>query len=141
VIKKQLEAEQKSLTHGIGVLSQQRREWGAAYQQHYQRGREHGARQDPYWIVLVKATFAAMFSLVALGWLIFFISPFLALIPPMIWIEAFLYYRREWQSPGPIQFYELQKVKFAEPTGDKERAEVRPSLLRSDQLTATEKIS
>src|SRR5947209_9564000 len=74
---KELDASQKAHKLGLKALDEERKQWKSVYSLHHERGGKHGAKQEPYWIVIAKATFAALFALLAAGWFIFFISPFL----------------------------------------------------------------
>jgi Skp family chaperone for outer membrane proteins len=88
---KELEAQEKALQLGLKALDEERKQWKSVYSLHHDRGAKHGAKQEPYWIVLAKATFAALFALLASGWFIFFISPFFVLFPVVVWWATFLY--------------------------------------------------
>lgn len=88
---KELEAQEKALQLGVKALDEERKQWKSVYSLHHERGGKHGAKQEPYWIVIAKATFAALFALLAAGWFIFFISPFFLLFPIVVWWAAFLY--------------------------------------------------
>jgi len=79
VVVKELEAQGAAVQLGLNALDEERKQWKAIYSLHHERGGKHGAEQEPYWIVIAKATFAALFALLAVGWFIFFISPFFVL--------------------------------------------------------------
>jgi len=124
-VKKQLEGAQESLNHGLRALSEDRKQSRAVYQQHWTRGRIHGAVQEPYWTVIMRATIVALVYTILFGWAAF-IYPLSALIIPLFWFIAFLYFRRQWQSPGPISYFDLERVRFAEKARDAEAAHERP---------------
>ena len=109
---KELEAQEKALQLGLKALDEERKQWKSVYSLHHDRGAKHGAKQEPYWIVIAKATFAALFALLAAGWFIFFISPFFVLFPVVVWWAAFLYYRMQWRTPSRIEFFDLEHVQF-----------------------------
>lgn len=115
---KELEALEKALQLGLKALDEERKQWKSVYSLHHDRGAKHGAKQEPYWIVIAKATFAALFALLAAGWFIFFISPFFVLFPVVAWWAAFLYYRRQWRTPSRIEFFDLEHVQFVIPAED-----------------------
>src|SRR5205823_14251042 len=108
--------------HTVGARFE-RKQWKSVYSLHHDRGTKHGAKQEPYWIVIAKATFAALFALLAAGWFIFFISPFFVLFPVVVWWAAFLYYRRQWRTPSLIEFFDLEHVQFVVPAKDAHAAD------------------
>jgi hypothetical protein len=120
---KELEAQEKALQLGLKALDEERKQWKSVYSLHHDRGAKHGAKQEPYWIVIAKATFAALFALLAAGWFIFFISPFFVLFPVVVWWAAFLYYRRQWRTPSRIEFFDLEHVQFVIPAKDAHAAD------------------
>src|SRR5437588_690357 len=120
---KELEAQEKALQLGLKALDEERKQWKSVYSLHHERGGKHGAKQEPYWIVIAKATFAALFALLAAGWVIFFISPFFVLFPVVVWWAAFLYYRRQWRTPSRIEFFDLEHVQFVIPAKDAHAAD------------------
>ncbi len=122
---KELEAQEKALQLGLKALDEERKQWKSVYSLHHERGGKHGAKQEPYWIVIAKATFAALFALLAAGWFIFFISPFFVLFPIVVWWAAFLYYRRQWRTPSRVEFFDLEHVQFVIPAKDAHAADVR----------------
>jgi Skp family chaperone for outer membrane proteins len=122
---KELEAQEKGLQLGLKALDEERKQWKSIYSVHHERGGMHGAKQEAYWIVIAKATFAALFALLACGWFIFFMSPFFVLFPVVVWWGAFMYYRRQWRTPSRIEFYELEHVQFVIPAKDVHAADTR----------------
>lgn len=120
---KELEAQEKALQLGLKALDEERKQWKSVYSLHHDRGAKHGAKQEAYWIVIAKATFAALFALLAAGWFIFFISPFFVLFPVVVWWAAFLYYRRQWRTPSRIEFFDLEHVQFVIPAKDAHAAD------------------
>jgi hypothetical protein len=109
---------------GLKALDEERKQWKSVYSLHHDRGTKHGAKQEPYWIVIAKATFAALFALLAAGWFIFVISPFFVLFPVVVWWAAFLYYRRQWRTPSRIEFFDLEHVQFVIPAKDAHAADL-----------------
>jgi hypothetical protein len=107
------------------ALDEERKQWKSVYSLHHERGGKHGAMQEAYWIVIAKATFAALFALLATGWFILLISPFFVLFPIVVWWAAFLYYRRQWRTPSRVEFYDLEHVQFAVAAKDARAADVR----------------
>jgi hypothetical protein len=87
---KELEAQEKALQLGLKALDEERKQWKSVYSLHHQRGGKDGAKQEAYWIVIAKATFAALFALLAARWFIFFIGPLFLLFPIVVWWAAFL---------------------------------------------------
>ena len=121
---KELEAQEKALQLGTKALDEERKQWKSVYSLHHERGGKHGAKQEPYWIVIAKATFAALFALLAVGWFIFFISPSFVFFPIVVWWAAFLYYRRQWRTPSRIEFFDLERVQFVVVAPDAKTADV-----------------
>jgi hypothetical protein len=125
VAVKELEARGAAVQLGLKALDEEHKQWKSVYSLHHERGGKHGAKQEPYWIVIAKATFAALFALLAAGWFIFFISPFFVLFPVVVWWAAFLYYRRQWRTPSRIEFFDLEHVQFVVPAADVRNADVQ----------------
>lgn len=121
---KLLESEKETLSHGLKQLEHQAKEARAIYARSHERGVRNGTVQEQYWTVLLKSTLAAIVALIGFGWFIFVISPFFALIPVAVWIGAFFHYRRQWRSPNPIEFYDLERVKFIVAATDAKASEV-----------------
>jgi hypothetical protein len=122
--EKQLQSLQQVLQLGLKLLDEERKQWKSIYAIHHKRGQMHGSVQEPYWIVPAKATFAALLALLLVGWFIFVMSPFFVVFPPVVWWAAFLFYRRQWRTPSPVEFYELEQVNFAVPAKDAELADI-----------------
>lgn len=121
---KLLESEKEALAHGLKQLEHQAKEAKAIYARSHERGVRNGTRQEQFWTVLLKSTLAAIVALIGFGWFIFVISPFFALIPVAVWMGAFFHYRRQWRSPNPSEFYDLERVKFVMAATDAKASEV-----------------
>ncbi len=134
---KELQAQEKALELGLKALDEERKQWKSVYSLHHERGGKHGAKQEPYWIVIAKATFAALFALLAAGWFIFFISPFFVLFPVVVWWAAFLYYRRQWRTPSRVEFFDLEHVRFVIAAKDASHADL--AVRHFDRLKPEEK--
>lgn len=115
-LEKRLEGLQQGLACGVQALSEERKRFRALYEQNYVRGRAYGAVQEPYWLVIVRATVAALIASIAVGWAALLYPP-ATLAIPLFWIIAFLFYRQQWNSPGPIHFFNLERVQFFEAAG------------------------
>jgi len=113
--QKGLESEKERLIHGLKEIAHECAEWKATYRLNHERGGKHGAIQEPYWMVTVKATLAMLVVLAFSWWLPL---PLLGIIDWAVWIAAFLYFRRQWHSPSPEEFFELEHVSFAVPAKD-----------------------
>ncbi|HZU31287.1 MAG TPA: hypothetical protein VFB79_09240 [Candidatus Angelobacter sp.] len=122
---KELEAQEKALQLGMKALDEERKQWKSVYSLHHERGGKHGAKQEPYWLVIAKAIAAALFATFAAGWFIFFVSPFFVLFPIVVWWVAFLYYRRQWRTPSRVEFFDLEHVQFVVAAKDVHAANVR----------------
>ena len=121
---KLLESEKETLSHSLKQLEHQAKEAKALYARSHERGVRNGTAQEQYWTVLLKSTLAAIVALIGFGWFIFVISPFFALVPVAVWIGAFFHYRRQWRSPNPIEFYDLERVRFVIAATDARASEV-----------------
>jgi hypothetical protein len=117
-VVKLLESERSVLAHGLKQLDEQSKGAKALYARSHERGVRNGTIQEQYWTVPLKATLAAIIALIGFGWFIFVVSPFFALVPVAVWIAAFFYYRRQWRSPNPTEFFDLEKVRFAVAASD-----------------------
>jgi hypothetical protein len=115
--QKGLESERERLSHGLKEIAHQCTEWKATYRLNHERGGKHGAIQEPYWTVPLKATLATLVVLPLLFWTLLFGPVDLA-----VWIAAFLYFRKQWHSPSPSEFFELEHVSFAVPAADRSDA-------------------
>jgi hypothetical protein len=113
--QKGLESEKERLIHGLKEIAHECSEWKAAYRLNHERGGKHGAIQEPYWMVPLKATLTMLAALAFLWWVPL---PLLGIIDWAVWIAAFLYFRRQWHSPSPEEFFELEHVSFAVPAKD-----------------------
>src|SRR6266481_1233618 len=122
-VVKELEAQEKTLQLGLKALAEEHKQWKSIYSLHHERGRKHGAKQEPYWLVPAKATAAALLALLLVGWLIYFLSPFFIVVLLVVWWAAFLYYRRQWRTPSRAEFFGLEHVQFAVPAKDVARAD------------------
>jgi len=122
---KELEAQGAAVQLGLKALDEERKQWKSIYSLHHERGNKHGAKQEAYWIVIAKATFAALFALLASGWFIFFMSPFFVLFPVVVWWAAFLFYRRQWRTPSRVEFFDLEHVQFVISAKDAHAADTR----------------
>lgn len=110
---KLLASEREALAHALKQLEHQAKEAKALYKRSHERGTQNGVAQEQYWTILLKSTLAAIVALIGFGWFIFALSPFFALVPVAVWIAAFFHYRRQWRSPNPSEFFELERVRFA----------------------------
>jgi hypothetical protein len=113
--QKGLESEKERLVHGLKEIAHECTEWKATYRLNHERGGKHGAIQEPYWMVPLKATLALLVVSAFSWWLPL---PVFGIIDWAVWIAAFLYFRRQWHSPSPEEFFELEHVSFAVPARD-----------------------
>jgi hypothetical protein len=108
---KQLESEQKKLGHERNKLEQLRHEWQNSYLVQHERGSSMGAAQTPKWMVWLKATVAALITLLVT-------LPLIAIpVVPIVFtlttfVGAWAYFHQSWAHPKPHQLYRQQKVKF-----------------------------
>ena len=68
-------------------------------------------------MVTLKATSTMLMFLIS-GWLL--PLPVALLLAATVWVVAFLYYRKQWHSPTPEEFSDLEHVDFAVPARDQE---------------------
>lgn len=108
---KELECEQKKLSHELNNLDATRKEWQKCYLVQHQRGAAMGASQTPRWMIWVKASFVALVALLLS-------LPFIAIpiVPIVVTIAAFVgawvYFHKAWLHPKPHQLYNQQNVEF-----------------------------
>ena len=111
--RKGLEEERLTLKQGIAQLDAQQQNWQSVAAQYHERGRIHGARQSPHWLVLLKATLWSLGGL-ALGCTLgTFFAPLFFLLPCGTWAGAFLYYRHRRFHPSYDQFRQQENTQFA----------------------------
>ena len=118
-VKKKIEAEEDWLRHELGKIGQEREQWQHAYLRQHEHGMKNGARQTPFWLVQVKASLSAMLTLLV-AWWTFALSPFSFLLPGAAYLAAFLYFRHQRIHPTPAEFFNLERVTFAESSADSE---------------------
>lgn len=111
--QKRLDEEHLILERRINQLDAQQGTWEAIAAQFYDRGRNHGARQDPHWVVLLKATGWSLGGLVLGSVLGAFLAPLYFVLPIGAWTTAFLYYRRVRFSPSYDAFKRQENTRFA----------------------------
>jgi hypothetical protein len=115
-VANQLKSESECLAQLLKASDEKRKQHLASYRQHYQRGKLCGAKQEPFWTVPLKATVAAAVTLAVLPFVLAF--HFLAFLPPIAWAGAFLYFWRRWHNPTASEYFDLEKVRFAESSDD-----------------------
>jgi len=113
---KELESEQRKLSHELTNLDQTKKEWQKAYLVQHERGTNMGAAQTPKWMVWVKAAFVALLAL-----LLSLPAMAMPIIPVVVTITAFVgawvYFHKAWAHPKPHQLYSQQNVEFRNPQG------------------------
>jgi hypothetical protein len=118
--EKKLEAQREVLNHGLASLEQQRNEWSSSYLHHHEQGMKMGAKQQPYWEVVVKSlAWTAAAFLCALFVVDYFpiFTPaqavaLLTLPPTVVGLIAWTHYHHVRNHPTPKQFAKQQKVTF-----------------------------
>lgn len=110
--QKELESEKERLVYGLKEIAHECAAWRATYRLNHERGGKHGAIQEPYWVVPLRATLTMLAVMAVLFWLPLRV---LGIIDSAVWIGAFLYFRKQWRSPTPDEFFELEHVSFALP--------------------------
>jgi hypothetical protein len=111
--QKKLEAERATLNHRLRQLDARRENWHATAAQYHERGRTHGARQAPHWIVLLKSSAWGLAGLV-LGCVTGpFLAPLYFALPGGAWVVSFLYYRHRRMHPTYDQFKRQENTRFA----------------------------
>jgi hypothetical protein len=111
--QKKLETERATLNHQLRQLQARQENWYATAAQYHERGRVHGARQSPHWLVLLKSTAWSLGGLVLGSVLGPFLSPLYFALPGGAWVLAFLYYRHRRFHPTHDQFKHLENTRFA----------------------------
>ena len=108
---KELEVEQKKLSHELNNLESTRKEWQKAYLVQHQRGTTMGAAHSPKWMVWLKAAFVAL-----VAFLISLPAMAMPIVPIVVTVAAFVgawvYFRNAWAHPKPSQLYGQQNVEF-----------------------------
>jgi hypothetical protein len=113
-VPKQLESEQKRLSHELTHLDETKKEWQKAYLVQHQRGSSMGALQSPKWMVWVKAGFVALVALlVSIPLMMFPLVPIVLIVAAFV--GGYIYFHNAWLHPKPHQLYNQQKVEFRNP--------------------------
>lgn len=127
---KKLEAERGTLNHRLRQLDARQENWHATAAQYHERGRVHGARQDPHWLILLKSTAWGLGGLVLASVLGPFLSALYFALPAGAWMTAFLFYRHRRFHPTYDQFKQQENTHFAVSTDQKHIARrIAPRLL------------
>jgi hypothetical protein len=113
-VPKQLEGEQKKLSHELTHLDETKKEWQKAYLVQHQRGSSLGALQSPKWMVWVKAGFVALIALlVSMPLMMFPLVPIVLIVAAFV--GGYIHFHNAWAHPKPHQLYNQQKVEFRKP--------------------------
>ena len=110
-LTKHLESERETLKQGLKQVDEKSREWKEAYLLFHERGHKRRALQPPFWTVLLKSVTLALLVLILVGFLALY-YPLLLLLPVVVFIAAFLYFRHERSHPTPAQFFTHEHVNF-----------------------------
>jgi hypothetical protein len=128
--QKKLEAERGTFNHQLRQLDARQENWHATAAQYHERGRVHGARQDPHWLILLKSTAWGVGGLVIASVLGPFLFALYFALPAGAWITAFLFYRHRRFHPTYDQFKQQENTHFAVSTDQKHIARrIAPRLL------------
>lgn len=111
--QKKLETERATLHHQLRQLKARQEKWHATAEQYHARGRAHGVRQAPHWIVLLKSTAWSLGGLVLGSVLGPFLPALYFALPAGTWMTAFLYYRHRRFHPTYDQFKQQENTRFA----------------------------
>jgi Flp pilus assembly protein TadB len=111
--EKKLDEERLARVQSINRLDAQQHNWEAVAAQYHDRGRQHGARQEPHWVVVLKATAWSLVGLVVGSVLGRFLGPLYFALPGLAWVVAFLYYRRARFSPTYGEYKRQENAWFA----------------------------
>ena len=111
--QKKLEAERATLHHQLRHLQARQENWHATASEYHKRGRVHGARQVPHWLVLLKSTAWSLGGLVLGSLLGPLLTPLYFALPAGAWVAAFLYYRHQRFHPSYDQFKQQENTHFA----------------------------
>jgi Flp pilus assembly protein TadB len=110
--EKKLESEQATLKARHSQLDSQRQAWHAQATQYHARGEMRGGRQQPKWLVVLKATLWAALALLP-GLLFGLPVVITAALPLVAGIAGFLFYRHRRFHPSYRQFKRQENVRFA----------------------------
>jgi len=113
VAQKRLEEERLVLERAIARLNAQETNWQAIASQYHRRGHDHGARQTPGWVPIIKATGWSVGGLVLGSALGTMLAPLYFALPFGTWLVAFLHYRRARMHPTYDEFKQLENTHFA----------------------------
>jgi len=123
--EKKLESEQATLRSRLSQIDAQRQVWHSQAAQYHARGDKRGGRQQPTWLVLLKASLWAVVALIP-GLLLGLPVAITVALPVVAGIAAFLFYRHRRLHPSYRQFKSQENVRFAVST-ERPRVELPPA--------------
>jgi hypothetical protein len=111
---KELEGEQRKLSHERNKLEQLRHEWQNSYLVQHERGQAMGASRIPRWMVWLKASVVGLLAFL-LASFVFGVSLSTGIVAAAGFIAAWIYFHQAWAHPKPHQLYRQQNVEFRTP--------------------------
>jgi len=113
--QKALEAERETTTHKLNELGALKQEWQSCSLLYYARGNVRGARQEPFWTVVVRSSFFALIALLPALLLAHFVGWAALALPVVVASVAFIHFRRLRLTPTYKQFRRIENTRFAVP--------------------------
>jgi hypothetical protein len=113
--QKALEAERGATAHKLNELDALKSEWQSCFMLHHDRGRIRGARQEPFWTVIVRSCFCGLIALLPTILLAHFIGWYALAVPVIVTLIALVHFRRRWLTPSYEEFRKTENTRFAVP--------------------------
>jgi hypothetical protein len=113
--QKSLEAEREIKAHKLNELGALKREWQSCFLLYYARGNVRGARQEPFWTVVVRSSFFGVAALIPALLLLHFVGWTVLALPVVVGLVAFIHFRRLRLTPTYKQLRRIENTRFAVP--------------------------
>ena len=113
--QKNLESERETTAHKLRELGALKHEWQSCFLLYYARGQMRGARQEPFWTVVVRSAFFGLAALIPALLLVHFFGWAVLALPLVVGLIAFIHFRRLRLTPTYKQFRQIENTRFAVP--------------------------
>ena len=113
--QKALEAERETTTHKLSELGALKHEWQSSFLLYYARGNVRGARQEPFWTVVVRSSFLGLAALIPALLLVQFVGWIVLALPIVVGLVAFIHFRRLRLTPTYKELRRTENTRFAVP--------------------------
>ena len=97
------------------MLFRSKREWQSCFLLYHTRGQVRGARQEPFWTVVVRSFFFGVAALIPALLLLHFIGWTVLALPVVAALVAFIHFRRRRLTPTYKELRRTENTRFAVP--------------------------